>query len=261
LAVAEFDNKQCPLSGLILKGIPMNKLIKNTVLAFSLVLACDALVAAPAPDFMDKLQADSRPMADKVRDGSRRPVQVIKLIGIDEGMTVVDVEAGGGWYTRVLSAAVGPNGKVISNVGPRALQRNNGQAAKDMAAELGNVELSFDDVADIDASGADAAIAALEFHHQTSVDRRIAYLRKMASMVKTGGKVIIIDHEGNPGADNAKIHRIAKQEVLAAAERAGLTLRIDSNLLHTNADDHTLPNFSPELGRNTDRFLLVFEKQ
>jgi predicted methyltransferase len=238
----------------------MKTLIKNTALAFGLVLVCDALLAAPAADFMDKLQADSRPMEDKVRDGSRRPVQVINLVGIDAGMTVVDVEAGAGWYTRVLSAAVGPNGKVISNVGPRALQRNNGQAAKDMAAQLGNVELSFDPPLEIKASNADAAIAALEFHHQTSIDNRIAYLRKMASMVKDGGKVIIIDHEGNPGADNAKIHRIAKQDVLDAAEKAGLTLRIDSNILHTNADDHTQPNFSPVLGRNTDRILLVFEK-
>lgn len=238
----------------------MKTLIKTTALAFSLVLTSNVLVAEPAADFMDKLQADSRPMADKVRDGSRRPIQIVHLVGIDAGMTVVDVEAGGGWYTRVLSAAVGPTGKVISNVGPRALQQNNGQAARDMAAQLGNVELSFDPVPDIKASGADVAIAALEFHHNTSIDSRIAYLRKMASMVKDGGKVVIIDHRGNAGADNGKIHRIAKEDVLNAAERAGLTLRIDSNLLRTNADDHTQMPFSPMLGRNTDRIVLVFEK-
>ena len=237
----------------------MKKLIKHSVLACGLILAGNAVLAAPAADFMDKLRADSRPMDDQVRDGSRRPIQVINLVGIDEGMTVVDVQAGGGWYTRVLSAAVGPGGKVISNVGPMALQRNNGQAARDMAAELGNVDVSFDDLGAIPVTNADVAIAALEFHHATG-DAGVAYLRNMAAMVKAGGKVIIIDHEGTPGMDNGRLHRIAKEDVLAAARGAGLTLSIDSDLLHTNADDHTMPPFSPVLGRNTDRILLVFTK-
>ena len=78
---------------------------------------------AVAPDFMEKLAVDSRPMQDKARDGARRPYQVMQLLGVEEGMTALDVGAGGGWYTRVLSAAVGSSGHVISQVGPRALQR------------------------------------------------------------------------------------------------------------------------------------------
>jgi len=244
---------------LLFQGEIMKTLIKNTALALSLALAGGAVMAAPAADFADKLAADSRPAEDKARDGTRRPIQVINLVGIDEGMTVVDVQSGGGWYTRVLSAAVGPNGKVITNPGPRALQQNNGQAARDMAAELGNVEVSFDNLGEIDARNADAAIAALEIHHATG-ERGVEYLRNMASMVKNGGKIIVIDHEGNPGADNGAIHRIAKRDVMASAETAGLKLVLDSDLLHTNADDHTQMPFSPLLGRNTDRFLLVFEK-
>lgn len=237
----------------------MKTLLIRSTLSLSLAFFATPLFSAPAGDFMDKLQADSRPAADKARDGSRRPVQVINLIGIDEGMTVVDVQAGGGWYSTVLSAAVGPGGKVISNVGPRPLQQNNGQAARDMAASLGNVEVSFDNLGEIDASNADAAFAALEIHH-TNMESGVTYLRNMASMVKSGGKIIIIDHAGNPGADNSSIHRIAKQDVIAMAETAGLELQIDSDLLHTNADDRTQMPFSPLLGRNTDRFILVFTK-
>jgi predicted methyltransferase len=82
----------------------------------------------------------------------------------------------------------------------------------------------------------------------------------MARVVKSGGKIIIIDHEGNPGADNSSLHRIAKQDVLAMAEAAGLELEMESDLLHSNADDHSQMVFSPILGRNTDRFILVFSK-
>ena len=238
----------------------MKTLIRHSLFAIGLVLACDALVAAPAADFMDKLQADSRPAADKDRDGSRRPVQVINLVGVNAGMTVVDVDAGGGWYTEVLSAAVGPSGKVISHAGPGALQRNNGMAQKDLAARLGNVEISFDELSNLHVMNADIAWSALEFHHNRDAQARVAYLQNMANMVKPGGKVVIIDHEGSPGMDNARIHRIAKEDVLAAAQSAGLKLAMESDLLHTNADDHTQAPFSPLLGRNTDRLILVFTK-
>ena len=237
----------------------MKTSLKLSTLGLCLLFAANSPFAAPAEGLLENLQADSRPAADKARDGARRPVQVINLVGIDEGMTVVDVQAGGGWYTRVLSAAVGPSGKIISNVGPRALQNNNGQAARDMASSLSNVEISFDNLGEINASNADVAIAALEIHH-ASTENGVAYLQNMASMVKEGGKIIIIDHEGTPGADNSALHRIAKQDVLSMAETAGLELQIDSDLLHSNADDHSQNPFTPLLGRNTDRFILVFTK-
>jgi len=237
----------------------MKPLFAQITFVLSLVLTSSLVIAQPAADFMDKLQADARPAADKARDNTRRPIQVINLVGINEGMTVVDVQAAAGWYTRVLSAAVGSSGRVISNVGPRALERENGQAARDMAAELGNVDISFDALGEIDASNADAAIAALEIHH-ANMESGVVYLQNMASMVRSGGKIIIIDHEGTPGADNSALHRIAKQDVLSMAQAAGLELEMESDLLHTNADDHSQMVFSPILGRNTDRFILVFSK-
>ena len=237
----------------------MKPLFARISFVLSLLLTSSLVIAQPAADFMDNLQVDSRPAGDKARDGTRRPIQVINLVGIDEGMSVVDVQAGGGWYTRVLSAAVGSSGRVISNVGPRALERDNGQPARDMAASLGNVDISFDALGEIDASNADVAIAALEIHH-ANMESGVVYLQNMASMVRPGGKIIIIDHEGNPGADNSSLHRIAKQDVLAMAQAAGLELEMESDLLHTNADDHSQMIFSPLLGRNTDRFILVFTK-
>ena len=82
-----------------------------------LAMGASSLAMALPADFLDKLQSESRLEADQVRDGARRPMQVMMLSGIQEGWTVVDVSAGGGWYTRVISAAVGPTGKVLSQVG------------------------------------------------------------------------------------------------------------------------------------------------
>src|SRR5574339_350398 len=91
--------------------------VRAALLACSLATAASAY-AALAPDFVEKLTAESRPLEDRVRDGARRPYQVMQLLGVNAGQTLLDVGAGGGWFTRVLSAATGPSGKVIAQFGP-----------------------------------------------------------------------------------------------------------------------------------------------
>lgn len=232
-------------------------LVKASLIVACLGMACNA--SAVAPDFIEKLAADSRPMQDKARDGARRPYQVMQLLGVEEGMTAVDVGAGGGWYTRVLSAAVGPTGRVISQVGPRALERNNGQAARDMAAELGNVEAFFENVADIDANSADVAVTALNMHHGNG-DRNIPYLRDIHEILKPGGVAAIIDHAGRADIDNSRLHRMLESDARSWIEAAGFEIVVESDILHTRADDHTLSVTDPRLGRNSDRFLFIVRK-
>ena len=241
----------------------MHSFIRTAGFTAMLAMGFSSMTLALPPDFLDKLQADSRPEADKARDGSRRPMQVMMLSGIQEGWTVVDVAAGGGWYTRVLSAAVGPNGRVLSQVGARALQNNNGQAVRDMAAGLGNVDPVFADMADIEAGVADAAITALNFHDAYNFrgeEGAQAFLKDIYNVLKPGGIAVIIDHEGTQEMDNASLHRIPAEIAQAQIQLAGFQIVRESNLLHTNADDHSLSSNDPSLGRNTDRILFVVRK-
>jgi predicted methyltransferase len=150
---------------------------------------------------MDKLTAESRPLEDRVRDGARRPYQVMQLLGVDAGDTLLDVGAGGGWFTRVLSAATGPSGKVIAQFGPRALQRENGQEQKNLAASLGNTEAFFGNVSELPANSVDAAVTALNMHHMNA-ERAGPYLREILAVLKPGGRAAIIDHVGVPTANS-----------------------------------------------------------
>lgn len=59
-----------------------------------------------------------RSAEDRLRDRVRKPIEVMEFLGVEEGMTVLDVIAAGGSYTGVLSAAVGPSGKVYSHRWP-----------------------------------------------------------------------------------------------------------------------------------------------
>jgi predicted methyltransferase len=231
---------------------------KAAVFVCVLGLASSAF-AAVAPDFMDKLAAESRPAQDRARDGARRPYQVMQLLGVDAGMTALDVGAGGGWYTRVLSAAVGPSGHVVSQFGPRALRRADGQPQKDLAASLGNTEAFFGELSELKPNSADVAVTALNMHHMNA-ERAVPYLKSILSALKPGGRAAIIDHAGLASVDNSRLHRMPAENAKAWIEAAGFEILQQSDILRTAADDHSLSALDPKLGRNTDRFLFVVKK-
>ena len=51
-----------------------------------------------------------RPEAATVRDAHRKPVEVLEFFNINLGMKVLDIFAGGGYYSEILSHTVGASG-------------------------------------------------------------------------------------------------------------------------------------------------------
>ena len=199
-----------------------------------------------------------RPAADKERDASRQAPRVLDFMGVEAGMTVLDINASTGWYTEVLSYAVGDSGTVYMQNRPGS---NAEEAANARAARLSNVE-QVGAISDVAAGSVDFAITALNFHdfHNNNPDIAQGILSQVMAALKPGGILGIIDHEGTPGADNASLHRIAFDEVVRAVTAAGFAVVGVSEVLDNDADDHTAAPFDPSLGRNTDRIVLKLQK-
>ena len=66
-------------------------------------------------DLRSLLASDSRSAEDQARDAGRKPADVVEFLGIESGMRVIDVIAAGGYYTEVLTLAVGPEGHVVAS--------------------------------------------------------------------------------------------------------------------------------------------------
>ena len=217
---------------------------------------------ALAPGFGAALAADARPAADRGRDAARRPRQVLEFAGVAENMVVLDYIAGAGWYTEVLSAAVGPGGRVIAHNTPR-IQERAGEALKAKADRLGNVELLVADIDEMGLTGdVDLAVTALNLHDFFNRDANtgIRFLRAARDALRPGGVLIVIDHEGSAGRDNRRLHRLPPETAKAALKQAGFLIEAESDLLDNPADDHTLGIRDESLGRNTDRFLIRARK-
>jgi predicted methyltransferase len=226
-------------------------------------LACSAYsVADVAAGFEAAMDAADRPAEDKDRDANRKPRQVLEFVGIGEGMAVLDLNASTGWYTEVLSAAVGADGQVIAHNSPR--RRDRTEAAMTAKAErLGNITPIFADIGSLGLdSEVDAALTALNLHDMFNRGPEIghAYLSDAFKALKPGGVFGVIDHEGSAGQDNGALHRIEAAVAQEALEAVGFVVESVSDLLDNPADDHTLHMRDESLGRNTDRFLIRARK-
>lgn len=234
----------------------LQKYVTGAVMTLSVCALSSGALALP-DDFDAKLNSPDRPAEDKARDAARKPRQVLEALGVQEGWTMVDVAAGGGWYTQVQSAAVGPSGTVYMQVGGRG-----GDAAAALAARLGNVEVVTTGVEEMEAGIADAALTAMNLHDAFNFrgeEGATSMLAGIFHVLKSGGVAAIIDHEGSPGNANGDLHRMVAADARRILEAVGFEIVEESQILHNPADDHAQPS-RDAADRNSDRFLFIVRK-
>ena len=232
--------------------------------------------AAPAPaadmgdtSLAEKLATDSRSEEDRARDAGRRPAEVLAFLGVEPGMDVIDLMAAGGWYSEVLSIAVGDEGSVAAQNPPFMLAFRDGAYGTALSERIGdrlaNVTRVDSDWAALAASGAqyDFALSALNFHdtyYLQSPEASAEFAAAVFTVLLPGGVFGVIDHAGNPDGDNGKLHRVHRDLVIGIATGAGFVLEAESDILSNSADGHILGVFDEGMRGQTDRFLLKFRK-
>lgn len=235
----------------------------------ALVFLVTACASSPSRDLTELLSDPTRPAADKARDAGRKPSDVIAYLGIEPGMQVLDLVAAGGYYTEVLSKAVGPDGRVHAQNPPSLLKFRDGAYDKELSARLSGARLGNVERLDVDLQSLeippgslDAAFTALNFHDVYNRDPKAAQgmLALTFRLLKPGGVLGLIDHVGDPDKDNTKLHRIDPALVRAAVQQAGFEIDGESSLLAVPTDGHDAFVFDPTVRGNTDRFLLRLRK-
>jgi len=210
------------------------------------------------------LASPARPAEDKDRDAVRKPIETVQFLGIKTGATVIDAIAVGGWFTEVLSAAVGPTGKVLAQ-NPEFFVSRPGfvDAEKARHDRLPNVQAVH---GELSAAGivaqADAAITALNLHdlygQPNGEAGAVAFAKGIYDALKPGGVFGVIDHVGIEGQNNAQFHRIQIAQARDVLTKAGFRIEAESDILRYSGDDHTKPVF--QMQRHTDQFLIRARK-
>lgn len=215
----------------------------------------------------------SRPAADVARDAARKPAEILEFFEIEPGMTVLDIFAGGGYYTEILNDLVGPKGKVYSHnnlayegfVGDELAKR----FAGDRLANVQRLTAEANEL-DLEEGSLDAALMILAYHdfffsnEQWSWPRvdEHAFLEKLCREMKPGSVLGVVDHVANAGSDVSEtaftLHRLDPQKVIADMTGSCFDLEAESDLLRHPEDDHTVASITPEMRGRTDRFVYRF---
>lgn len=253
----------------------MDKLTTLAKPILALLLLCSGSQFSHAIDkeaLRRAISGPDREVTDFARDEARKPVEVLDFLGLEQGMTVLDLYAAGGYYTFILSKAVGDEGVVYAQNTPRGLRfeedRQNitqGEAlnAKIERGSLVNVEQIIRPLSEIGLSenSLDMVIVAQTLHdyYNPNPQRALEMLTRIKALLKPGGILGVTDHIGIAGRNNRQMHRMEIQQAIDIAEQAGYLVE-SSDLLRSETDDHSRDIFDPRLNRNTDRFLLKLQK-
>jgi predicted methyltransferase len=244
----------------------MNRILLGAALA---ALVAGAALAADVPGYVTAAVADqTRPKADSDTDAIRLPAQTIAFAGIKPGMVVGELFPGGGYFTRMLSDVVGPKGKVYALETTR--WKGGVEADQKMAAEPGhgNVVVSatafgeFPVPEKFDLFWITQNYHDLHIKEYGNVDMAV-FNKHVFDALKPGGTYFILDHQAVGAMDDAaiaKVHRIAKAQLIAEVEAAGFKLAGEGTFLNRPGDDHTKSIFDPAIRGKTDQYALKFVK-
>ena len=228
--------------------------------------------AAPeVPAFIQAAVADShRPEADTKRDADRQALDMLANSGIKQGDAVAELIPAGGYSTRLLSAAVGPNGHIYSI---------------NLATLNDNIKAQINAVTR-DPAYANVTVLNEDFEHLTVPERvdmvwtaqnyhdfqnpgmfhadTAAMDRAIYAALKPGGLFVVIDHAAAAGSgirDSGSLHRIDPDVVKKEAMAAGFKLVGEYKVLGNPSDDHTRRVTGPGgIADKSDKFYLKFQK-
>jgi predicted methyltransferase len=208
-----------------------------------------------------------RPADQRERDAVRTAEVTFLLSHVKPGAHVLDIGAGQGYASWLLSSAV-CNGHVDSQ-NPQGWvdYYKMGPARDAMAAARKNISLVTADFDKIPAPAKPYDVIFLGMvYHDTYNEKghdTAKLTASLKSLLKPGGVVIITDHDtaaGKGASETNTLHRIEKAQVLADFKAAGFTVAEDSAVLANAGDDHTKNVFDPAIRGKTDKMALVFRK-
>lgn len=159
---------------------------------------------------------------------------IVVQSGVRPGMTVADVGAGTGLFTRLFARAVGPRGQVYAVDISRTFIDNVRRTSREQG--LTNVTGIVNSQTDtgLPPSSVDLVFLCDTYHHFEYPEKMLASIRRA---LKPGGTLIIIDFERIPGKSSAWIlgHvRAGREQVIREVEAAGFRLIDQPALLKEN---------------------------
>ncbi|MDB5420803.1 MAG: hypothetical protein JWR59_750 [Brevundimonas sp.] len=234
-------------------------------LAAAAVMASSGIAVAQnsAPAFVAAAVADpGRPAADTARDDLRLPAEMLVFAGVQPGQTIGEILPGGGYFTRIFSKAVGPQGHVYAIINTRNPERPT-PAAEAIAADpaYANVTVVEGPLGSFTTPQKVDLVWTSDNYHDIPEAGRAAVNTAAFNALKPGGIYVVLDHSAVPGSGPTNtLHRMDEQVARTQIEAAGFVFVEASEALRRPTDDRSLPVFDANTRGHTDQFILKYRR-
>ncbi len=148
----------------------------------------------------------------ETREKEENVTKMLAELGVEPGMTVIDVGAGNGYHALKLAEMVGENGKVIANdIQPEMLEMLEKRAGvRGLADRIDPVLGEFDDPK-LPAASADIIIMVDVYHELSYPEDMLAGIRKA---LKPGGRLVLLEFRAeDPEVPIKELHKMSKEQV------------------------------------------------
>jgi len=244
-----------------------NLFAATAVLMLAVAVPAGAQAPAPGAAISGAVADARRPAADTARDAARKPAQIVAFAGVKPGDVVAELLPGGGYYTRILAATVGPQGHVYAVVPPAFAQRPGGlDSLNALAAQYGNITVVAQDLAALSLPKPVDLVWTTENYHDlhNGPSANVAGVNKaMLQVLKPGGIYFVEDHSAAPGSGTSatqSLHRIDPAAVKAEVEAAGFKFDAESSVLANPDDPKTVGVRDASVQGETEKFAIRFRK-
>lgn len=248
----------------------IRKSMTSAVAALALGAVSSAAFAQVPANITAALASPARPAEDTARDAARHPGEILAFAEVKPGASVVDFIMGGGYFTRILSGAVGSAGTVYAYQPAEFIQfsAKYGENLKTVSAALPNAKPLDGSLLALDLPDSLDLVFTVQNYHDLHLKpfpkaTAAGVNAEVFKSLKPGGLFVIIDHAAAAGAGTTvahDLHRIEIAAVKAEVEAAGFKLEAESPLLRDSSDPHTASVFDPAIRGKTDQFILKFRK-
>jgi len=210
-----------------------------------------AEVTQPADALVASIDGEWRSADDKSRDVYRHPKEALEFWGLAPGMTILEVQPGGGWWSDILAPYAHATGGKYYATGADLANPEISEAARQGRADFearfaakpdvyGTVELvNFGPKsAPLPENTFDFALSARSFHGWMGNGLTDKFLKDLYGALKPGGILAIEQHRANPGEQDPKAASgyVTEDYVIEQAQKAGFEL-VEKSQINANAND------------------------